>query len=73
MAQLVGIKWVGGKVADKLYSRGIKTLDDFVDEKNIVNVKSVMKTKYIDKVGFVDKVVFDRFSRTDIACSIKVV
>ena len=35
--------------------------------------KTSMKTKYIDKVGFVDKVVFDRFSRTDIACSIKVV
>ena len=46
MVDIVRIKWVGGKVAHELFAKGIKTVEDFVDKKNIVEVKAVMGKRY---------------------------
>ena len=50
MVGLVKVKWVGGKVAGKLFEKGIKTVEDFVHEKNVVPVKEILKSRYSEAV-----------------------
>lgn len=40
--ELVKVKWIGGKIVEQLFEKGIKNIDDFRDPKNIAIVKSIM-------------------------------
>ena len=48
MVDVVRIKWVGGKVAEQLFAKGVRSVKDFVNPNNVVNVKAVMGTRYTE-------------------------
>ena len=49
---LVRIKGIGGVFASQLFEKGIKTVDDFVDQSNAVIIKSVIGNRYHESLEF---------------------